>query len=261
MSNKLVDFHCHLDLYPDFGDLVRECDQYEVYTLAVTTTPRAWMRNQELASSTKHVRAALGLHPQLIVEHASEIELWEKLLPKSRYVGEVGLDGSPKFYKSLSLQKDIFYRILTACAKSEGKIISIHSYRAVSIVLDMIEECMPKHNGKIILHWFTGTQSEAKRAIKLGCFFSLNEQMLENERLCKIITTIPIERLLTETDGPFIRHNGKSIRPKDVIRCITKLAELRGVDGKYLQNQIVNNLRELLCEESGGMYQANNMCE
>ena len=56
MSNKLVDFHCHLDLYPDFGDLVRECDQYEVYTLAVTTTPRAWMRNQELASSTKHVR-------------------------------------------------------------------------------------------------------------------------------------------------------------------------------------------------------------
>lgn len=248
MSNKLVDFHCHLDLYPDFGDLVRECDQYEVYTLAVTTTPRAWKRNQELASSTKYVRAALGLHPQLIVEHASEIELWEELLPKSRYVGEVGLDGSPKFYKSLSLQKDIFYRILTACANSGGKIISIHSYRAVSTVLDMIEQYMPFNKGKIILHWFTGTKSESSRAIELGCFFSINEQMFQNERLCKIIKTIPIERILTETDGPFITYNGQTIRPKDTIRCIAKLAELRGIDGKYLQDQIVNNLRLLLCE-------------
>ena len=67
-SNGLVDFHCHLDLYPDHSTAVREADAAEVFTLAVTTTPRARPRNHELAQRTKHVRAALGLHPQLVAE-------------------------------------------------------------------------------------------------------------------------------------------------------------------------------------------------
>src|SRR5438034_7886507 len=96
----LVDFHCHLDLYPDHAAAVDRCESDGVFTLAVTTTPRAWPRNQELAAPTRHVRAALGLHPQLVHERAQEIDLWEELLPKTRYVGEVGLDAGPRFYKS-----------------------------------------------------------------------------------------------------------------------------------------------------------------
>ena len=71
----LVDFHCHLDLYPDHEAAVLEADQAGVFTLAVTTTPRAWPRNHELAQRTRHVRAALGLHPQLVAERANELDL------------------------------------------------------------------------------------------------------------------------------------------------------------------------------------------
>ena len=66
----LVDFHCHLDLYPDHAAAVEECERLGVFTLAVTTTPRAWPRNHQLATATRHVRAALGLHPQLVADHA-----------------------------------------------------------------------------------------------------------------------------------------------------------------------------------------------
>lgn len=90
---RLVDFHCHLDLYPDFEALVAESDRLGIFTLAVTTTPKAWSRNNELASSTKYVRAALGLHPQLVSERWREIDIWERLVGETRYVGEVGLDG------------------------------------------------------------------------------------------------------------------------------------------------------------------------
>lgn len=62
----LVDFHCHLDLYPDYPTVVRETEKSGVFTLAVATTPQAWPRNHDLAQRTKHVRAALGLHPQLV---------------------------------------------------------------------------------------------------------------------------------------------------------------------------------------------------
>lgn len=65
---QLVDYHCHLDLFSDHAKAMRECDSAEVVTLAMTTTPRAWERNNELASKTRNVRVALGLHPQLVAD-------------------------------------------------------------------------------------------------------------------------------------------------------------------------------------------------
>jgi len=115
---KLVDFHCHLDLYPDFEALVMESERLEIFTLAVTTTPKAWARNQMLASNTRYVRAALGLHPQLVAEHWREIDLWEKLLSETRYVGEVGLDAGPRYFSSMARQEKIFRQILRRCGRS-----------------------------------------------------------------------------------------------------------------------------------------------
>src|SRR5437588_12500052 len=114
---RLIDFHCHLDLYPDHEQAVMACEREGIYTLAVTTTPRAWPRNRDLTKSTRFVRAALGLHPQTVGKNAkSELELWESYLPEARYVGEVGLDAGPRFVRTLSVQKRIFERVLRCCA-------------------------------------------------------------------------------------------------------------------------------------------------
>src|SRR4051794_9466911 len=117
MKPVLVDFHCHLDLFPEPALAVSEAETAGVYTLAVTTTPRAWPRNYDLTHRTKFVRAALGLHPQLIAERSAEINLWEEYLPHTRYVGEVGIDAGPRYYRSADLQKEIFARILKRCAE------------------------------------------------------------------------------------------------------------------------------------------------
>src|SRR5665811_338505 len=126
MSPTYVDFHCHLDLYPDFPSAVREAEEASVYTLTVTTTPKAWPRNNELTRGTRFVRAALGLHPQLVHERSNEIALWEKYLPETRYVGEVGIDSGPQYYRSVEMQKQIFERILQSCADAGGKILTVH---------------------------------------------------------------------------------------------------------------------------------------
>src|SRR5690606_41565861 len=96
MRSGLVDFHCHLDLYPDHAAEVERCERDGVFTLTVTTTPKACPRNHELASATRHVRAALGPQPQLVSERAHEIALWAVLLPRTRCVGEVGQDAGPR---------------------------------------------------------------------------------------------------------------------------------------------------------------------
>lgn len=245
-SNGLVDFHCHLDLYPDHPAAVREADAAGVFTLAVTTTPRAWPRNHELAQRTKHVRAALGLHPQLVAERESEIDLWDQYLPQTRYVGEVGLDAGPRFFKSLDAQKRVFEHVLRRCSQAGDKIITVHSVRSAKAVLDCVETHLPPGRGKVVLHWFTGTKSEAKRALDLGCFFSINAGMLDNERHASMVQVIPLDRVLTETDGPFTRTGERPSQPADVATVVESLGRLHSLSATDMARAVRDNLRLLL---------------
>lgn len=245
-SAGLVDFHCHVDLYPDHDLAVREADAAGVFTLAVTTTPLAWPRNHELAQRTKHVRAALGLHPQLVAERAGELELWDRYLSEARYVGEVGLDAGPRFYKSLDLQKQIFKHVLQRCAEAGGKVVTVHSVRAARTVLDHIEWFLPPSKGKVVLHWFTGSKADAQRALELGCYFSINAAMLENERHAAMVSLIPLDRLLTETDGPFTKTDDRPSKPADVAVVVEALSRLHGMPASKLSATIRDNLRALL---------------
>lgn len=245
-SAGLVDFHCHVDLYPDHALAVREADAAGVFTLAVTTTPLAWPRNHELAQRTKHVRAALGLHPQLVAERAGELELWDSYLSEARYVGEVGLDAGPRFYKSLDLQKQIFQHVLQRCAEAGGKVVTVHSVRAARAVLDHIEWFLPPSKGKVVLHWFTGSKADAQRALELGCYFSINAAMLENERHAAMVALIPLDRLLTETDGPFTKTDDRPSKPADVAVVVEALSRLHRMPASTLSATIRDNLRALL---------------
>jgi TatD DNase family protein len=245
-TNGLVDFHCHLDLYPDHQAAVRESEEAGVFTLAVTTTPKAWSRNHELAKATRHVRAALGLHPQLVVERASELALWDAYLSETRYIGEVGLDAGPRFYRSFDLQKQVFQHVLQRCAETGDKVITVHSIRAAKAVLDHIEAYLPPTKGKVVLHWFTGSKAEAKRALELGCYFSINAAMLDNERHSSMVAAIPLERLLTETDGPFTKTADRPAKPADVVLVVEALSRLYGMSTSALAAIVRNNLRSLL---------------
>lgn len=248
MISQLVDFHCHLDLYPNHSQLVDECEKQGIFTLSVTTTPRAWAHNQALTATTKHVRIALGLHPQLVKERADEIGIWRDLLPQARYVGEVGLDAGPRFFSSFEDQKRLFETVLRECASQGGKILTIHSVRAVRGVLDMIEAHLPRSRGTVVLHWFTGSRSEAERALKLGAYFSINREMLRNERHRKMVSSLPLDRILSETDGPFTKVDDRNARPSDVQRTVEELAHLRSMPGAELSEVIVSNLKTLVSQ-------------
>jgi TatD DNase family protein len=246
MNSNLVDFHCHLDLYPDFSAAIAEAESAGVYTLTVTTTPKAWSRNHELTREKSFVRAALGLHPQLVQERGSEFDLWERHLSETRYIGEVGIDAGPRFYRSLELQKDIFERVLKSCAREGGKILTVHSVRSATLVLDLIEQNLPGERGQVVLHWFSGSKSEARRAIKLGCYFSLNHQMMQTERGRDLVRALPRDRILTETDGPFTQVENRPSAPRDAIFAVDAIANLHAVTVSDIASQIGRNLKTLL---------------
>lgn len=246
MRPEFIDFHCHLDLYPDFEKAVAACDATRTATLAVTTTPKAFPRNQQLAARSEFVRVGLGLHPQLIRERAGELKLFEHLLPETKYVGEVGLDASPRHYPSFDLQKQTFRRILNLCAEAGGKVLSVHSVRAAKHVLDLVEECLPADRGTVVLHWFTGSVADVTRGIRLGCYFSVNERMLSSPSGRRVLGAIPDHRLLTETDGPFVERSGVPIGPGDVEPTIREVANVWKVGYRAVQTKVIENLGEML---------------
>ncbi len=134
----MIDFHCHLDLYPNAEHVVEDCRNRGIYVLSVTTTPSAWKGTSALAGDASRIRTALGLHPQIAHERLSELTLFDQLLPEAHYVGEIGLDGASEFRQQWPSQVTVFEHILAKCSEAGGRIMTLHSRRASHAVLDRL---------------------------------------------------------------------------------------------------------------------------
>jgi TatD DNase family protein len=240
----VIDFHCHLDLYPNPREIAAACAEQDMYVLSVTTTPSAWNGTISLPPERSRIRTALGLHPQLAHLRKAELPLFEALLPGTKYVGEVGLDGAPEFKNHWPDQILVFDRILDLCRASGGRILSIHSRRAATAVLDRLES--NPDAGLPILHWFSGSLQELSRAIDLGCWFSVGPSMIEGNKGRSLVARIPRTRVLIESDGPFAQANGIPLLPWDSANVIPHLARLWGESVSAAQAQLLANLKGLV---------------
>lgn len=239
----MIDLHCHLDLYQDPRQVVHGCVARRMYVLSVTTTPSAWDGTVALATGAGRIRTALGLHPQLAHERRSELPLFDRLLPQTRYVGEIGLDGAPDFRSHWKAQLAVFDHVLESCARVGGRILSIHSRRASGAVLDRLE-AQPSA-GVPVLHWFTGSQRDLDRAISLGCWFSVGPAMLRGNKGCALAASMPKDRIVTESDGPFAQLDGAPVMPWHVDAALASLVNLWSVTLEEASQIIHSNLRTL----------------
>ncbi|QCO00531.1 TatD family deoxyribonuclease (plasmid) [Azospirillum argentinense] len=250
MSVPAVDLHCHLDLYPDPVDAARRCGASGAYVLSVTTTPKAWRGTAALAKGHDRIRTALGLHPQIAHERIGELPLFDALLPQTRYVGEIGLDGSPECKPHWREQTRVLDHVLTSSAKAGGRILSIHSRRAATEVLDMLAR--HPDAGVPVLHWFSGTKAELRRAADMGCWFSVGPAMMMGKRGLDLLAAMPRYRVLTETDGPFAAVDGRPLFPGEVSPACDAMAACWGVTADDVLAEILVTFRRLSESEVGG---------
>lgn len=241
----MIDFHCHLDLYSDPMKVYTEVIRRKTEVLAVTTSPRAFLKTSQYFSGANNVRVALGFHPELVEQRFSEKGLFFEQMKSVRFLGEIGIDGSRRAKESISMQKSFFREIVHASAAFGGKILSIHSRGAVKDVLQVIE----KNKGENIpvLHWFTGSQKDAEKAIELGCWFSVNPNMCFTNTGRKIISCLPLNRVLPETDGPFTKNDGEPYMPWDTT-VTSYLAKENGLETADMSRLLHENLRSLISQ-------------
>lgn len=240
----MMDLHCHVDLYPDHQEILNDIKQSNFYVLSVTTVPSAWEGTVKLTEGLNHCKTALGLHPQLAHQRKNELVLFDKLISETRYIGEIGLDGSSGYKEHLNDQLFVLNHILKKCESYNDKILTIHSLNAVEQTLSCLKE--HPNAGKPILHWFLGTKNQLTRALELGCYFSVGPAMVQSGRARKIISWIPQNRILLETDGPFAKVAGNILFPSSVNSVVEHLSIEWGMSQQSVLAQLSLNLKSVV---------------
>lgn len=236
----LYDMHCHLDLMPKMKSIIKESLNEDLSIVTVTTTPKAFNQEVDYCKINPNINVALGLHPQLIAERSNELSVVLDSIHDVKYIGEIGLDFNNQYAKSKEKQIEVFTNIIKECSKLGNKTISIHSVKSAQNVLDILKSFNTLRNNYCILHWFTGGEKQLKQAISLGCYFSINERMLNTITGKKLIQSIPENRILVETDAPFINEITQCNQIyRELEQTIFEISKLRNKD-----------LYEAICENS-----------
>ena len=138
----------------------------------------------------------------------------------------------------------LYSNILNQCQSYKDKVLTIHSLNAVEETLDCLTQF--PNAGKPILHWFLGTKKQLTRALELGCYFSIGPAMIHSSRAKKIISWIPKDKVLLETDGPFAKVAGKIQFPSDVVSVIEYLSVDWEISRESVISQLKLNLKAVL---------------
>jgi len=239
----MIDLHTHLDLYPNALDILARVNNENRFTLAVTTSPRAWIATSQVFKGHENIKVALGLHPEVADQKVSELDLLLSSIHNTAFVGEVGIDGSMMNQNTLIKQEMIFDSTIRECEKAGGRIISIHSRGSASQTLSIIRKY--PNCGTPILHWFSGSITELKEAVEMKCYFSVNPLMLKSKKGKDLVSRIPSELILPESDGPFATLNGKPIMPWEAMDICSDLSTIWNISITDSKNLIICNFKKL----------------
>jgi len=239
----LVDSHCHLDLYVSPDQIIVEAETQSIFTVAVTNAPSVFFHTAKLTAHCKYVRPAVGLHPELVHSHGHEIQQMRPLLKQTRLVGEIGLDYQTNDRTNRKAQRDVLSSVVAWCAEDGDKVMTLHSRRAAADVIAIVGDNFP---GIAILHWFSGTAKELDKAIEAGFYFSVNSSMIASAKGKSLIQRMPRDKVLTETDGPFVKVASRPARPADVSGVVKQLASLWRLSEEPAAQQILQNLGLIL---------------
>jgi TatD DNase family protein len=158
-------------------------------SIAPDEAERAIERNDPL------IAWGVGCHPRFPRSQSGfNAQRFRALTKRTAIVGEVGLDTGSRV--PLETQLQTFRQILQIAAELP-RLVSIHSYQATGLVLDELERCPVSIP---ILHWWTGDVVETKRAVELGCYFSIHSQVARHS---KFRNHVPLERVLVESDHSY----------------------------------------------------------
>ncbi|CAM3796926.1 TatD family hydrolase [Mycolicibacterium frederiksbergense] len=218
-TERLIDTHCHVSAYIDPVATLREADEAGVAIVAVTEDPEEYRRLRTRLGRREHVEVALGLHPLRAASFGTnELARFFRLVPQAYWIGEVGLDYSRAGAATAKVQQRVFDVVLTEAQPGRHP-LTVHSRGAEKDVVRRLADAgLPA-----ILHWYTGPVNLVEEALQAGLYFSINIAMVWSRKFPSLMSAIPRDRILLETDGPYAKDRGRPAQPGRLNELATAL--------------------------------------
>jgi TatD DNase family protein len=252
---KLVDHHCHLN-FPQFaedraGMLARAKAAGVVAMVTISTRIKRLQELLDIAEAHDNIFCSVGTHPhyaheELDISVDEIVRLSEH--PKVVAIGEAGLDYYYK-HSTPEAQEEGFRRHIAA-ARNTGLPLEIHTRDADADTIRVLEDEHAKGAFPAILHCYTGGPELAQRALELGLHVSFTGVVTfkKSEALREIARNVPLDRMLVETDSPYLApepYRGKPNEPSYVVNTARTLAEVKGVSLDELAQATTENFFRL----------------
>jgi TatD DNase family protein len=255
---RLADSHCHLN-YKGLAEqqpeiLARARESGVVAMLNIATREREWDEVLATAEREPDVWATVGIHPHEADEHPhiDTAKLVDRAThPRVVGIGETGLD----YYYDHSdrAQQQASFRAHIAASRETGLPLIVHTRDAEEDTATILADEMGKGVYPGVIHCFTASGDFADKAMALGFYISISGIVtFKNARdLQETAARLPLERLLIETDAPFLApvpHRGKTGEPAFVADTCRFLAQLRGEDSEELAEATRANFHKLFAK-------------
>lgn len=251
----LVDSHCHLD-FPDFAGQVPEIlsrarENGVGACVSIGTKLSQFDGVLAVAKQFDNVWCSVGIHPHEAEKErlTDAVPLLERARdPKVVGLGETGLDyfyeHSPRAEQAQNLRWHI------AAARETGLPLIVHTRDADDDTIDILQSEMKKGAFTGLIHCFTGTRRLAEAALDLGFYISASgiATFKKSEELRAVLRDVPLDRLLVETDAPYLAPvpmRGKRNEPAFVVHTAAAMAELKGVSPQELARATTDNFFRL----------------
>lgn len=254
----MIDSHCHLsqaDYDIPVADLIELAQKEGVHKmLNIACDTNDWDELLQVIKVHKNVYGAIGIHPEYAMHKEDE---FLKKMPqifkdnsKLLAVGEIGLDYSDETIPP-EKQKDLFNKQIQI-AHTIKKPIIVHTRDAEKDALEILQQAYRagelKSSG--IIHCFSGSLELAKKTLDMGFYISISGIVTfkSANALREIVKEVPLNRLLVETDCPWLApvpFRGRKNQPAYVVKTLEKVAELKGISPSELDKITTNNFERL----------------
>ena len=255
MNNKIIDSHCHLN-FPQFKNKLdeiinRALDKGVSKMLTISTKLNDISKIEGISNSYSNVYNSVGIHPHECKNYKDlclEDLLKYTKNPKCIGIGESGLDF---FYENSSKELQIkLFKIHIEAARKSSLPLIVHTRAADNETIEILQNEMKKGIFSGLIHCFSTSRELAEKAIKLGLYISLSGIITfkKSENLRDIVKNLPTERLLVETDAPYLApepYRGKCNEPSYVIKTANFIADLLSISKKEFAKITTTNFYNL----------------
>ena len=252
----IIDSHCHLDYEPinsSLDEVIQRANKNGVTNmLTISTEDKKYPKILEIINKYKNVYGTYGIHPHEANVHqkinSKTISDKVKMNKKIIGIGETGLD----FYYNHS-EKDIQIKLFLEHIKASRELnlpLIVHTRAAENETYNILKKENKNRDLKILIHCFTGSVDFAKKILDLNCYISASGIVTfkKSSELRKAFEIVPLERLLVETDSPYLSPEplrGKSNEPGNIVHTIKFLSNLKKVDYESIASQTSKNFLNL----------------